>query len=189
VPALAAGAIAAAVLMAVLLYPSEIPQSLMAPTSVTWEGTPRPKSFEPSANRLAMLIAFKGFDRPVPQAEVDALYQALAPTMELYERFQILPPKVVKDAVQKGRSALRDRTELLDRLKKRLNISYAVMVTITSRAGHAEIQVELVDTEGGKVKAEKTEANVSEKELERAVRQSALSVMLSARPQKGGASQ
>jgi len=178
VPALAAGAVAAAVLLVVILYPHEMPQSVVALSSVTWDGTPRPKSFDQSRKRVAILVALKGFDSPMTQQRIDSFYESLAPTMELYERFSVISPGVIRETVSKGWARAQDRSDLLAGIKGSLDVSEVVFVTVEAGTEGASVVTELIDTTLGIIMAQGTLKGVSDADLERTIRQSAFSMLL-----------
>ena len=50
---------------------------------------PKPKSFQENA---AFVVFFKDFKDPVPQEQIDSLYEALKPSTELNDRYTIVSP-------------------------------------------------------------------------------------------------
>ncbi len=149
VPSLSIGAAAAAVLVVFLLMPQEIPQSIIAPSAVTWENAPKPKAFQASRYRTAIVIALKGFPTPWPQSRVDSLYRALTPTLELSRRFDILQPEVVSEAIQSGKGALRTEQDMTALLRKKLGVKRVAVIVVSPVQDQLEIQGEWIDTEGG----------------------------------------
>jgi hypothetical protein len=170
-PALAAGAAMAAVLLVVLLYPKDKPYVPIALSSVTWQGVPKPKSFGPSRHRAAILLVLKDFPAALPQKKVDAFYQALAPTMELYKRFQIVSPAELTDAIEEGQVRADSRKAVLRSLHKKLGVSTAVVVTLMPRGGGMRIRSELIDTASGAVRAEETVEQVADAYVPSKIRQ------------------
>lgn len=184
-PALAAGAAVAAVLLVVLLYPTEKPHSLIALSSVTWQGVPKPKSFDPSRHRIAILLVLKDFPDPLPQKKVDYLYQALAPTMELYKRFQVVSPAELSDAIEQGQVRADSRKAVLRSLNKKLGVSTAIVVTLMPRGEGVQIRTELIDTASGTIRAEETEKQVTDAHIPMKIRQ-AVFRLLGSRGKGGG---
>lgn len=172
-PALAAGAAIAALFLVVVLYPRDIPQSVATLSPVTWEGVPKPKSFDQSRKRVAVLLAFEGFDPPIIQEKIDSLYESLAPTMEMYERFSVVSPAEVKEAASKGWGIPSDRQALLDRLRGSLGVSQVIFVRAEAAAGKTNVVTELVDAADGTVMTRKSYTGVSDSELEQTIKQSA----------------
>jgi hypothetical protein len=168
----------AAVLLVVVLYPRDIPQSLVALSPVTWEGTPRPKPFDLSRKRVGFLLAFKEFDHPVSQERIDALYESLAPTMDLHERFSVVSPGELKDILQRRWGKLSDTRDLVDRLRGPSGVSAVISVTVEEVPGGADVVTELIDTAGGNIVARKTERRLSDADLPHRIRQSAFALLL-----------
>ncbi len=88
VPAFAAGAVAAAILLVVVLYPRDFTVPDVGLSSVTWEGVPKPKAIR---DRAAFVVTFKGTCPALAQKRIDEIFQALKPDMELSERFDVIP--------------------------------------------------------------------------------------------------
>jgi hypothetical protein len=182
-PAIAVGVATAAVLAFVLLTPPQMPQSVMALSSVAWENAPKPKGLIPSAKRAAIVLTLKDFDPPWPRERIDALYEALAPPVEMYARFQIVPPRVVRESLDRSELRLAHTRALVDALAKKLSLAAVLVVTVTARGQGARVQVDLLDTSTGNVTYQKTEANIPWTNLDTAIRQLAFSALLP--PEKG----
>jgi hypothetical protein len=176
-PAWAVGVVAVAVVLVVTLYPREVPQQLIAMSPVTWEGVAKPKAFQPGAKRTAIIVSLKDFQPPLSQKRIDSLYTAIAPTMELYERYQIITPATVRDAVKKGAIDPSDRTATLDGLKEKMGVAVAVFVTVKSKAEASSIEAELVDAKTGNVIKKLTEPSVADKDLESGIRHSVFNLL------------
>lgn len=144
-PSLAAGAAAAAILMAVLLLPQEIPQSVIATSSISWEKAPTPKAIPGSRARTAVVIALRDFPSRWSQEEVDSLYQSLAPGMQHYQRFDILSPELVSEALHKKREGLRSTEDVTSILRKTLEVDQALIVAISQTRNGMRVSVELKD--------------------------------------------
>ena len=168
-PALAMGA-AAAVLLAVLLIPHEPPQSVITLSSSTWERVPKPKSARANGNGVAIIIALEDFPKPVPQNRVDSLYEAVAPTMELYERFPIVSPAQLRRAVKNGLVKPDDKKKMLQDLKAKLGVSTAALVTVFYKPEGMGVHCRLVDTASGNTISEERAAGVSTEALEKRIR-------------------
>jgi hypothetical protein len=180
-PVFGAVAAAAAVLVVFFLYPREVSQYPIAFSPVTWESTPKPKAFAPSMPRVALVLAVKECDRPFTRRSLDSLYEALAPSMELYERFQIVSPAMVRNGLGKLADAIESRARLLEGLRTQLDISLACLVTIECKGDRMNLQTDLVDTASRAVRAGRTQSNVSPTELEAAVRSATHEVLMSGR--------
>ena len=102
--------------------------------------------------------------RPSKQTKIDALYRALAPSMELYERLWILPPNVVKEAVENGLVKTTNKRELLRGLRKEFDVSVVALATLIARPKAVDIQVQLIDADSGKTLATRRLSGVREDE-------------------------
>ena len=180
-PALSLG-LAAAILVLVVLLPSPAFRSGFLPSSVTWENVPKPKSFGQGMKRAAMVLLLTDSGRTMPQNEVDALYHALAPTMDLYQRFQIVSPAQLSAAI--GKRRYRDDTvnEMIARLHSELDVSLVALITVKPEKDGSAVEVEIVDAGSGKVEAKKSESRVPGSELAKTVATTAHSLLLAAGP-------
>ncbi len=179
-PAIAAGVAAAAVLAFVLLRPPQMPQSIMALSSVAWEKAPKPKGLVPSAKRAAIVLVLKDFQPPLSRERIDALYEALAPPVELYALFQFVPPSEVRESLDRADLRLPHTRAVVDALAKKLSLSAVLVVTVTAQEQEARVLVDLLDTSTGKVTSHQTETHVSLTNLDNALRQLALAALLPA---------
>lgn len=170
VPSLAAAAAAAVILIVVLSAPREIPQHVIAASTVEWQGVSKPKTFQPSRRRLAIVIALTGFAEPMPQAEVDALYRAIAPDMDLFERFEFVTPATVSQAIRDAGSPPLDTNGVLTILRTRLGVTRALIITVHSSVDGVEIQTEMVDLVNRYSIGEQTERLESRSDLEPKIR-------------------
>lgn len=182
-PAIAAAAVAAAMLAVIVFYPYETPRSILALSTVSWQATPKPKSGHMSDRRAAVLLVLKDFAEPLPQSRIDSLYEALAPTMEMYERVRIVPPAMVKQAMEKKSVAFQDVDRIPAWLGKELNVGSVALVTVAAGPKGISVQSTLVDTKSGAVLAQQGERGVPEAEIDKKVRQSVRTLFLT---QEGG---
>jgi len=178
-PTLGIGAAAAAVLTVFLLMPGEIPQSLIAPSAVSWEKAPNPKAFDASRYRTAVVIALKGFPTRWPQSRIDSLYQSLAPTMELSQRFDILPPERVAKTILKGRKELRTKQDMVALLQKKLDVKRVAVVVVSPAQDQMKIQGEFIDTQGCISLNRTREQLVAKKDLDSRIKQMVAELMTS----------
>ena len=180
-PAFSIG-LAAAILALVILLPSPAFRSGFLPSSVAWENVPKPKSFGQGMKRAAMVLLLKDSGRKMPQREVDSLYHALAPTMELYQRFQIVSPEQVAEAI--GKRRYRDDTvsEMVAHLHRELGVSVVALITIQPEEKGTAVEVEIVDADSGAVEAKKSERAVPDHELPMIVSAAVHSLLLTAEP-------
>jgi hypothetical protein len=134
----------------VFLVPREVPRQVVVLSPVAWANVPKPKTLPASRNRAAIIIALEDFPKPLQQTEIDALYRAVAPSMELYERLWILPPNVVKEAVENGLVRTANTGEILRGLRKEFDISVVALATLIARPKAVDIQVQLIEADSGK---------------------------------------
>lgn len=167
-PTLAAAA-AAAILAGVILYPRGMPEEMIALSPVAWEQVARPKGLDHAPKRLAMVVVLKGFTERYSQARIDAIYRALAPSMDISERYQVLAPAQVRDSLRKARPSPDDTGKVLATLAQGLDVSTAAMIIIRQRAKVFDIEAQLLDAKSGSIQAHKSEARVPEDQLEHRV--------------------
>jgi hypothetical protein len=177
-PGWAIGAVTVVVLLAVFLYPRETPPSVIALSSVTWESAPKPKVLQPTSKRAAIIIVLRDFHPEPGRTKIDALYDAVAPTMDVYERYYVAPPAKISEAVRKGLIDPSDRTNMLRGLKRRLDLSEVVIITAVSKPEGIDFQADLVDTTTGRTLAKKTGSKIAEADLGPEIRRAALNLFL-----------
>ncbi len=145
VPSIAGAAVAVAALLLIVFWPHEIPQEIMAPSTVTWTGVSRPKAFQPDRKRIAIIISLKGFPSPLSQQEVDSLYRAVAPDMSMFEQFDFVTPAAITDAVRRLDPPPRDSGDVLTILRGQLGVSQALVMTVQPLAEGFEIDSRMID--------------------------------------------
>lgn len=158
IPALAAAAVAAVVLVFVF-YPTDTTGPFIGMSSVSWENAPRPKAGPAlSRERAAFLLVFNDPRKVFSQKEIDTLYQALAPSMELSERWQILTPAEVASALREQSSRPSYGQESILRLLRALKVDRVAVVTVTPSAAAFSVRGQLLDGRSGHtLKASKDE--------------------------------
>jgi len=178
VPAIAAGAALAAVLLVVFLYPREYVAPNVGLSSIAWEGIPKPKVFQP---RAAFILAFKGVPASPAQDLTDAVYRDLKPDMDLSTRFDIVPPAEIKRAVKAGRIVVDPAAmpETLESLREGLNVAAVAIITLEPAQTQYDVRVELFDSATGALLKEKTESGVSNSDLPERVRAMVFQMLLS----------
>jgi hypothetical protein len=176
VPAFAAGAVAAAILLVVVLYPRDFTVPNMGLSSVTWEGVPKPKAIR---DRAVFLMTFKGLAEPLPQKRIDEIYQALKPDMELSERFEVISPSELRAAAKSGEVWLdpKQLKETVESLHKKLNASRVAMITLEPSNGKYSVKVELWDAASGASLNQKAESGIPENSLPDKIRGMVFSMM------------
>ena len=145
VPSIAGAAVAVAALVLIWFWPHEIPQEIMAPSTVTWEGVSRPKAFQSDRKRIAIIICLKGFPSSLSQREMDSLYRAVAPDMTMLEQFDFVTPAAITDAVQRLAPPPRDTGDVLTILRGQLGVSQAIVMTVQPAAEGFKIDSRMID--------------------------------------------
>jgi anti-sigma factor RsiW len=177
-PAWAIGAVAAVVLLAVFFYPRGAPPSLIALSSVTWENAPKPKVLQPASKRAAIIIVLKDFRPELGRMQIDALYDAVTPTMDVYERYHVVPPAEIMAAARKGLIDQSDRTNMLRGLKDHLDLNKVVLITAVSKPEGINVEADLIDTTTGKTLGQRAGSKIAESDLGPEIRRSALNLLL-----------
>jgi hypothetical protein len=188
IPALGVGLATAVVLCFVLLRPPEMPQTVMALSSVAWENAPKPKTLQPSGKSTAIVLVLKDFDPPWPQNRIDKLYAALVPPVEVYDRFRVMPPGAVKESLDRSALALRDTTAVVAALAQKLGLTAVVVVRLTGSRQAASVQVEVIDARSGHVTSQETAAHVPGEELEPTIKRLALAALVPGQKETGAES-
>jgi hypothetical protein len=170
-PLAMAGAVAAAALVVVILYPSSPSGPALGLSSVSWGpdhadmtlmGEPDivPKGVAPRT-RLAAIVYFKDFkDKPEPD-RIDALYRVLEPGRDVRRHYEAVSPATVKEALQKAGTHGSTAGEVLRVLRDKLSVSRALIVTLSEKRDRFAIQAQLFDTGTGVVVREREVADVS----------------------------
>ena len=161
---MAAGAVAAVLLLVVIFY-----QAPMEPM------VPKPKSLPEKA---AFVVLFKDFKDPLPQEQIDSLYEALKPSAELNDRYNIVSPQETSEVIKSGKVPSHDRSAMIDGLRKNLNISRVLVFTVFPSADEPAARIEFIDTISGKTLQTKTEEEIKQSELSARVRSDAFGMLL-----------
>ncbi|HTY21736.1 MAG TPA: zf-HC2 domain-containing protein [Desulfomonilaceae bacterium] len=164
-PTWAVGAVTVAILLVIIFYPWEVPQSTIALSSVTWEGVPKPKVVQPVTKRVAIIVALKNFQPPLSRAKINALYEAVAPTMDIYERYDVLTPFVVSEAVKKGLIDTSGRAKMLHDLRSSLDCAWAILVTAVAGPDGIGFEAEFIDAATGMIQEKRAASRLSEADL------------------------
>jgi len=149
-PALGVAAAAAAILIVVLIYPREAMEPMVGLSAATWENVPRPKiGIESTRERAAVLLFFRGFRQPLSKSKVDSLYQALEPSIEVTQRFDVIPPAVLMKAIRSGEIDPFDRKKLIEGLDDKLEVARVALVTIEPASRGFDVRCDLIRTSDG----------------------------------------
>ncbi len=184
VPVTALATVAAAVLLVVVLIPHGVEEPFIGVSSEKWEKpqitlmapksvTKKPiKEAEVSKPRLAVLLYFKGFKKRPPQQEIDAWYRAAQPRGPAADRFDVVSPEKVSKAISGVKEAGAGIDQALEVLKERLNITRAIMVTITAKGDAFFVESAFKDLDAGKVNIIKPEQPVKGEALRQSIEKS-----------------
>ena len=190
-PVLTFGTALAAILALILLYPHGSTHVFIGVSSENWEGvsfSATPKSLlsdahereeivkpvppiiceasKPSLSaapkpRVASVIMFHGFDKPLPQSTVDSLYEQLKPRGELEERFQFSTPADLKQFLDKVADRHLPPIQELSEFYKESSINFALIENIVAEKDKFGLKSKLIDTRNGKILAESIESGLS----------------------------
>jgi Putative zinc-finger len=177
-PLIAAGAVAAAIILVLILYPSDISPPELGLSSVIWKdvdlrsramgSTPpisQPDTVAIDRKRLAILVFFQDFKKPFTQRRIDSLYWALRPPESIPKRFEVMSPARIKEAVFTGSLEADNRRAFLQQLHGKLGVSQIVALTVVPSADGFRIQSERLDGKTGKVLRTGKEQRATPKEL------------------------
>ncbi|MEI8182635.1 MAG: hypothetical protein WCG29_08015 [Desulfomonile sp.] len=182
VPVTALATAAAAVLLVVVMLPQGVPEpivglsgekwekpqlTLMSPKSLATKPVPTQEAEKP---RMALLLSFKDFQKPLAQEIIDSSYRAIRPTASMEREFDILSPDKIKEAVDKQEIRTGNLKELLDDVAKKFRASKALIFTVTSKGDRFEIESELKNLETGQSTTLSAEKDVSGKDIHAALR-------------------
>lgn len=165
-------AVAAAVLLAVFLYPDPSVGPVVALSSVTWDGgesdlgggllalVPNQKE------RVTIILRFKNAEKRLSQETVDSLYKALTPRAELVDEYDFIPPAMVKEVAAAEPSSAGDLNRTLHLLRTVLAIQKVVIVTTAFDGSRAFVRSELIETATGKRVGDGLDETLDREELE-----------------------
>lgn len=185
VPVMTLATVAAAVLLLVIIYPRGVPQDMIALSGTKWAepsfkfmGPKPPPTPTPPITvekpTLALVLVFRNFKKSVDQGLVDSLYNALQPTVRMKQRFRIIPPYQIKEAVATGQLSVAPAKEFMEGLHEKLDISKTLVVTIIAVHERFGLEGEFKDLRTGDSRKFKMEKEVSSTDLPSAVRNSVL---------------
>ena len=200
-PTLAFGAVLAAVLAVVVLYPrgnvpiflgvssedweeampvakSALPKSVPAQKESKAVGansqfhkyTPKFRSVERSKPKVAAVIVFYGFDKPLPQSTVDSLYEALRPTSEWERRFEFSTPLQLKKFLDNSNNHNLTPTQVLNEFYMQSSITFAIVVKVEAQRDKFGLKTVIIDAPSGETLAESFRNGLPGTELASAAR-------------------
>lgn len=171
-PAMSAVAVGAAILLLVVFYPREIPDTMVCLSSVTWNKVPRPKSGQQTTKELtAFVIVQKHFAEPLSQKEIDSIYEALEPGIEWVEHYRFVSPSAVKAVIKEWSGTTQDRVEALKALQSDLNVHNAVLITIVQLVDGIEVNTRFIDLAQGSTIRSRFEEVVDRQQLASRIRE------------------
>jgi hypothetical protein len=164
-PALAAGVALAMLLMIVIFY-----QSPMEPI------VPIPKSLP---QKTAFLVLLRDFKDPLLQKQIESVSEALSASSELKDRYTIVSLAETSEVIKSGKVPSHDGSAMIDGLRRNLNVSRVLVVTVFPSADRLTARIEFIDTITGKTLQTKTEEKIEQSELPMRIRSDALGMLLS----------
>jgi hypothetical protein len=186
-PLALAGAVAAAILVVVLLYPSDQSGRLLGLSSVTWApglsnlmGGPEaaPTGVTPK-DRLAIIVYFKDFRRKPDSERIDSLYRLLDPGREVRLHYDVVSPSEVKRAVESSGMKKAGKDEVLRVLRDKLSVSGVLVMELSDEGDRFRIRTWLMDTATGTVVREREISDVREANLSEEIESASESVLKS----------
>ncbi|MFC1835162.1 anti-sigma factor family protein [Thermodesulfobacteriota bacterium] len=189
IPAFTAGAVAAAILALVFFYPTDIQLSIVALSSVEWKGIPKPKGGPTTGKQAAIILVPEGFSPQWSQKRIDSMYQAVGPTMDMYERFHIITPGRVKESVDKKEKAFSSIREIPSWFGKELGVDAVAVIKIVPATQGVDLENTLFDTHSGAVSAHNSMRGIPVDELGTALRKGVLDLFLPTGAEEGSRSQ
>ncbi len=160
-------AAAAVVLLVVLIYPRGDLETRLGLSSVSWDqahnlGSPKAVV---KRQKVAVVVAFRGFQQPWEQDAIDSLYRQLEPADEARSHFEFVAPADLSGALAKEADKPFDRSGILATLRKDFQVSKVFLVTVLSKGERPDIEIEVVDAESGKALKKATRTAVGQADL------------------------
>ena len=118
-----------------------------------------------SRQKAAIVVLFAGFSSLPDQQTIDALYGSLYPGRDVRERFQMVSPAAVRDAVIRDGINVTRRQDLVNGLHKATGATRVLLLTVVGPKAPYAIRADLLDTTSGKVLAEESVKNVESEGL------------------------
>lgn len=175
---LAFAAAVAVVLVAVVIVPRGEIETRLALSSVDWDemGVRAPKGLI-SPPRVAVMVAYEGFDTPRSQEFTDSLYRNLFPPLGLLETYDFINPAAIREALPAdlASSPYSDRVRRI--LRMNLKADLAIVSTLVFGEEGFTVHVRLYDLNKGTVIASKTVDGVGRAELPVKLRNAAYSLL------------
>jgi len=139
-------ALIAAAVLVIFLYKPIVPNNMVGFTSVAWEKVPQPKDGGHGERRdLVYVILYDRFKEAVPQRKIDALYLSLAPSIEVVNRYRVVPPAHVSDVIKKRAAEVSTTSDVCRILAEKWGNGLAVIFTITPSTAGVFVDARLLD--------------------------------------------
>lgn len=154
-----AAAVAAAILVAVLIFPTGTSGPVLGLSSVHWGpshplnlmGRPEravPKG-APKKERLAIVLYFNDFKSQPDQERIDSFYKMLDPGRDVRLSYDLVSPSDVKEALESAGSKEGGKNEVLRVVRDKLFVTQMLIMEISEKADRFGIKVELMDAKAG----------------------------------------
>jgi hypothetical protein len=127
--------------------------------------TPKSRSVELTKPKVATVVVFSGFDKPLPQSTVDSLYEQLRPRADLEKRFQFSTPAQLKQFLDKAVGRNLSPTRILREFYKESSINFALVENVKADEDKFGLKSQLVDTHNDQILAESIQLGLSGTEL------------------------
>jgi len=127
--------------------------------------TPKSRSVEQSKPKVALVVVFSGFDKPLPQSTVDSLYEQLRPRADLEKRFQFSTPAQLKQFLDKTVGRNFSPTRILREFYKESSINFSLVENVKADKDKFGLKSQLVDTHNDQILAESIQSGLSGTEL------------------------
>jgi hypothetical protein len=134
--------------------------------------TPKFRSVERSKPKVATVVVFSGFDKPLPQSTVDSLYEALRPTSEGERRFEFSNPSQLKKFLDSSNNQNLTRAQVLNEFYKQSSITFAIVVKVEAQRDKFGLKTVVIDARSGETLAESFKNGLPGTELASAARES-----------------
>ncbi|MFH0959669.1 MAG: zf-HC2 domain-containing protein, partial [Pseudomonadota bacterium] len=93
----------------------------------------RNRFVEQTKPKLATIVLFHGFEKPLPQSTVDSIYEALRPPTELEKRFEFLPPSKLMEFMDKITDQNLTPVQVLNEFCMQSSITFALLVNVEAQ--------------------------------------------------------
>ncbi len=140
-------------------------EEIAKPVRPTIREASKPRLSAAPKPRVAPIVLFHGFEKPLPQSTVDSLYEQLRPSEELEERFQFSTPADLKQFLDKVADRHLPPAQELSEFYKESSINFALIENVKAEKDKFGLKSQLIETRNGKILAESIESRLSETDL------------------------